>query len=117
MGVDLTVMASHFRERRGEMLPTAILRFDRDTGLFAQLTPDASPSLVQPLPEGLVVGCHEDAGLRYTDVDRGGKRLTFTTPANLRLLTIPDEIAPWNRAILVFLLNLPADTCIVLYWC
>ena len=30
MGMDLEVLASHFRERRGEMLPTASLRFDRD---------------------------------------------------------------------------------------
>src|SRR5262249_46544338 len=30
MGLDLKVMASHFRERRGEVLSTATLRFDRD---------------------------------------------------------------------------------------
>jgi len=47
MGLDLTVMASHFRKRRGELLPTATLRFDRDAAIFSQLAPKpprASPT-------------------------------------------------------------------------
>ena len=62
MGVGLKVMASHFHERQGEFLPTAILRFDRDTALFGQLAADAMPSLVQPLPEGVNVGPYEGEG-------------------------------------------------------
>src|SRR4051794_41697491 len=53
MGLDLTVMASHFRDRRGELLPTATLRLERDSALFAQLSADATPCLVRPLPDGL----------------------------------------------------------------
>lgn len=117
MGLDLKVMASHFRERRGEFLPTATLRFDRDAGLFAQLAWDATPCLVHPLPEGLRVGCYEDEGLRFTDVDRDGNRLTYTTSADLRLLRVPDDFAEWNRAILAFLTTLPPDARVVLYWC
>ena len=117
MGLDLTVMASHFRERRGEMLPTATLRFDRDTAIFSQLAPDATPCLVNPLPDGLTVGSYEDEGLRYIDADRNGHHLTFTTPADLRRLVVPDDAAPWNRAVLAFLLALPPDTRLVLLWC
>jgi hypothetical protein len=118
MGIDLEVLASHFRERRGEMLPTARLRFDRDGRLFAQLDRHASPCLVQTLPQGLKVGIYEDQGLAFTEKDRSGNALTFTTSADLRRLQLSGEdIAPWNQAILAFLLALPAETRIVLYWC
>lgn len=117
MGLDLTVLASHFRERRGEMLPTAVLRFDRDAVLFGLLTATATPCLVRALPEGLRVAVYEDEGLRYTEADRFGNRLSYTTAADLQRLAIPDHVIPWNRAILSFLLALPPDTRIVLYWC
>jgi hypothetical protein len=117
MGLDLTVMASHFRDRRGEMLPTATLRFDRDDRLFSQLTDDATPCLVQRLPDGLTVGVHEDAGLRFVLVDRYDRPLTCTTPEDIRRLVVPNDTAPWNRAIISFLLALPPDARIVLYWC
>jgi hypothetical protein len=117
MGIDMKVMASHFRERGNELLPTATLRFDRDSGLFAQLTPEANPCLVHQLPQGLKVGCYEDNGLTFTDVDRYKQPLTFTTPAELRRLKAPEDIHPWNHAVLAFLLALPPDARIVLYWC
>jgi hypothetical protein len=117
MGIDLEVMASRFRERRGEFLPTATLRFDRDSGLFAQLDLRATPCLVRPIPETLKVGRYEDSGLVFTEVDRSGRRLTFTTPADLGRLRVPDDVAPWNRAVLAFLLALPPDARVVLYWC
>lgn len=117
MALDLTVMASHFRDRRGEMLPTATLRFDRDTALFAQLAADATPCLVDRLPDGLTVGVHEDTGLRFVATDRYQRPLTFSTPEALRRLMVPDDTAPWNRAIVAFLLELPPDARIVLFWC
>jgi hypothetical protein len=117
MGIDLEVMASNFREHRGEMLSTAKLRFDRDSRLFGQLDRQTTPCLVHPLPEGLKVGCYQDDGLTFTATDRSGQSLTFTTPADLVRLLIPEDIAPWNRAVLAFLLALPPDTRIVLYWC
>jgi hypothetical protein len=117
MGVDLKVLASHFRERRGEFLATATLRLDRDAGLFAQLAPDAEPRLAQPLPAGLKVGHYQEDGLRWDEADNQGCRLTFTTPADLRRLRLPDDLAPWNRAVLAFLLALPPESRIVLYWC
>ena len=117
MGIDLKVLVSNVRERRGEMLPTAVLRLDRDAGLFERLTPAADPCLVRPLPAGLTVGVREDDGLRYTDADRSGNRLTYTTPAGLRRLAVPDDLADWNRAVLAFLFALPADARIVLFWC
>jgi hypothetical protein len=117
MGVDLKVLASHFRERRGEFLATATLRFDRDAGLFVQLALEAEPRLVQRLPVGLKVGHYEDEGLRWDELDRQGQPLTFTTPADLQQLRLPDALAPWNLAVLSFLLALPPDARIVLYWC
>lgn len=117
MGIDLKVMASSFRERRDEFLPTATLRFDRDTGLFAQLTLEASPCLVRHLPKDLKVGYYEDSGLTFTDVDRDRHPLTFTTSTELRRLQVPGDIHPWNHAVLAFLLALPPDSRIVLYWC
>jgi len=82
MGLDLKVLASHFRERRGEMLPTAMLRFDRDTAIFSQLTVETTPCIVHLLPDGLSVGLYTDEGLRYASVDQHNNRLTFTTPAD-----------------------------------
>src|SRR5262249_39708498 len=117
MGIDLEVMASNFRERRGEFLPTATLRFDRDSGLFGQLDIRATPCLVHPIPEGLRGGRYEDRRLTFTDVARRGQPLTYTTPTDLRNLRMPDDLAPWNRAVLAFLLALPPDARIVLFWC
>jgi hypothetical protein len=117
MGIDLEVMATRFRERRGEFLPTATLRFDRDSGLYEQLDRHATPCLVHPLPEGLKVGRYEDQGLTFTDVDRYANPLTFTTPADLSGLRVPDGIDPWNQAVLAFLLALPPEARIVLFWC
>jgi hypothetical protein len=117
MGIDLKAFASQFREHRGQFLTTATLRFERDLALFAQLASDAQPCLVQPLPAGLKVGHYEDEGLRWDEVDQQGQQLTFTTPLDLRRLRLPDDLAPWNRAVLAFLLGLPPNARIVLYWC
>lgn len=118
MGLDLEVLATHFRERGGEFLPTARLRFDRDDRLFSQLSPQATPPLVRSLPEGLRVGIYGDEGLTFHHRDRHGHPFTFTTPGDLRKLRIPPEdFAPWNQAIMAFLLTLPPDFRIVLHWC
>jgi hypothetical protein len=117
MGIDLKVMASSFREVRNEMLPTATLRFERDAMFFSRMALDATPCLVRPLPAGMKVGVHEDAGLAWVEVDRYGRPLTFTTPADLGRLQLLDNLDPWNRAILTFLLALPREARLVLYWC
>lgn len=117
MGIDLKVLASSFRERRGEILPTASLRFERDQRILAQLDREATPCLVQQLPAGLKVGNYEDDGLTFTDKDRHGRPLTFTTPAEIARIQVPEDIAPWNRAVLAFLQALPSESRIVLYWC
>jgi hypothetical protein len=117
MGVDLKMLASHYRERRGEFLATATLRLDRDTGLFAQLALNANPCLVHQLPAGLKVGHCEEEGLKWEEVDRHGVPLTFTTPSDLQRLQVPADLSSWNRAMLAFLLTLPPDARIVLYWC
>ncbi len=117
MGIDLKVLASHFRERGGELLATASLRFDRDQRLLAQLSIDSTPCLVNPLPGELKVGHYEDDGLKFSQADRYGKPLTFTTPAAVRNLQLPDDLNPWNRAILSFLSALPPDARVILYWC
>ncbi len=85
--------------------------------MFAQSVSAAAPLLVRPLPDGLTVGCDEDEGLRYTNADRYGNRLTFTTPADLGGPIVPDDSVPWNRARLAFVLALPPDSRIVLFWC
>jgi hypothetical protein len=72
---------------------------------------------VKPLPAGLKVGHYEDEGLKWEEVDRYGRRLTFTTPCDLRRLSLPDDLAPWNRAVLAILRALPSDARIILYWC
>jgi hypothetical protein len=117
MGIDLKALASNFRERREEMLATASLRFDRDSRLLSLLSKDAQPCLVLPMPFGLKVGHYEDGGLRWDDKDRYGESLTFTTAEMLRNLPTIDDLCEWNQAILAFLLNLPPDQRIVLYWC
>jgi hypothetical protein len=100
MGVNLKVLASHFRERRGEFLATASLRLDRDAALLSQLAESAEPCLVRPLPAGLKVGHYEDEGLKWEEVDRHSERLTFTTQTALRRLRLPEDLSPWNRAVL-----------------
>ena len=89
MGIDVEFMASHFRERRGEFLPTATLRLDRDPRLLVQLDQQALPCLVHPLPEGLKVGHYDDQGLRYDDMDRYDEPLTYISPADLGRLRLP----------------------------
>ena len=106
MGIDLKVMASNFRERRGELLPTATLRFERDPGLFSRLALESVPSLVHPLPENLKVGSYEDQGLVFMERDRYGQPLNFTTPDDLRGLDLPGDLSPWNRAVIAFLLSI-----------
>jgi hypothetical protein len=76
--------------------------------------PARRPCLVDRLPDGLTVGIHEDAGLRYSVVDRYEQPLTCTTPDDICQLVIPPDTAMWYRAILAFLLALPLDTRIVL---
>lgn len=117
MGIDLRALASNFRERGGELVSTASLRFDRDARLLALFTPNAKPCVVQPLPTGLKVGHYEDDGLKFDEKDRYGQPLTFTNSELLGQLPAIDEISEWNRAILTFLLSLPTTTKIVLYWC
>ncbi len=56
MGIDLKILATHFRERRGEFLATASIRLDLDARLLALLSREADPCLVQPIPAGLKVG-------------------------------------------------------------
>jgi hypothetical protein len=117
MGIDLKILASNFRERRGELLSTASLRLDRDPRLLSLFSKDAIPCLVQPLPPGLKVGHHEDEGLKFDESDRYGEPLTFTTPERLKKLPSLGEISDWNRAALAFILALPPETRLVLYWC
>ena len=117
MGIDLKVMASYFRERRGELLPTATLRFERDSALFSKLSKDAVPCLVRPLPPDLKLGCYEDEGLVFKSEDRYGQPLTCITAADLARLQVPEGVSPWNNAVLAFLTSLPADERIVLFWC
>ena len=117
MGIDLKLLASNLRERRGELLSTASLRLDREAQLLSLLSKEAVPCLVQPLPEGLKVGHYEDDGLKFEATDRYGQPLTFTTPELLRSLRAIDESSQWNRGVLAFLLALPPGTRIVLYWC
>jgi hypothetical protein len=84
--------------------------------LLSQLATDADRCLVQVLPPGLKVGHYEDEGLRWDEVDRQGQPLTFIAPTALRRLRVPDDLAPWNRAVIAFLLALPLDARIVLFW-
>jgi hypothetical protein len=53
----------------------------------------------------------------FADTDRRGEPLTFTTPIGLRRLRIPEHNSQWNQAILAFLLALPPDARIILFWC
>lgn len=117
MGIDLRVLASNFREHRGEFLSTASIRFDRDPRLLSLFSRDAQPCLVQPLPAGIKVGHYEDEGLKFDEKDRYGQLLTFTTPEQLESLRLVQDIAEWNRAVIAFMLALPRGTRIVLYWC
>ncbi len=116
MGIDWTVLASYFREHRGEFLPTASLRFERDHRLFAQLSADATPPLVRLLPPGLQAGVYRDAGLTFTATDGYGKPLTFATPGDMRALRLPGDLTPWNCAVLAFLRALPPDNRLILFW-
>lgn len=117
MGIDLKILASNLRERRGELLSTASLRLDRDPRLLSLLSKEAVPCLVQPLPAGLKVGHYEDDGLKFAEKDRYDQELTFTTPEQLQGVREIEEISEWNRAVLAFLFALPPDTKIVLFWC
>src|SRR5262245_41412283 len=117
MGIDLKILASNLRERGGEWLSTASLRLDRDPRLLSLLSKDSVPCLVKSLPAGLKIGHYEEEGLRFSDKDRYGHELTFTTPEQLGALREVNEISDWNRAVIAFLLGLPPGSRIVLFWC
>jgi hypothetical protein len=108
MGIDLKVLASHFRERQGEVLATASLRLERDPRLLAQLARDAEPNLTHRLPTGLKVGHHEDEGLLWSETDRYGAPLTCTTPESLQRLRLPEDPGDWNQAV-IFWTNADRD--------
>ena len=84
MGIDLKILASNFRERRGEILSSASIRLDRDPRLLSLFTKEAQPCLVTALPLGVKVGHYEDDGLKFDEKDRHGQPLTFTTAERLR---------------------------------
>ena len=117
MGIDLKMLASNFRERRGEVLSTASIRLDRDPRLLSLFSKDARPCLVSALPAGVKVGHYEDDGLKFDENDRHGQPLTFTTPEQLHSLRTLDGISEWNQAALAFALALPPGTRIILFWC
>ena len=117
MGIDLQVLATNFRERSGEFLATATLRFDRDTRLLAIFAATAEPCVVQPVPTDLKIGHYDDEGLRFDTLDRFGNQLTYTTPLSLRMVRFPGDLSAWNTAIVSFLMALPQDVRLVLYWC
>lgn len=117
MGIDLKILASNFRERRGEIHATAEIRLDRDPRVLSIFSKQADPCVVEQLPDGLKVSLHTDDGLKLTEKDSYGQPLTFTTSDKLKTLPAIEEIGEWNRAALAFLLTLPPDTKIVLYWC
>jgi hypothetical protein len=117
MGIDLKLLASNFREHRGEMLATASLRLDREPGFLSLFSTEARPCVVQMLPNGMKVGHYEDDGLKFHEKDRYGQPLTYTTPERLQSLRNLEDIGDWNRAVLAFVLALPPGTRIVLYWC
>lgn len=48
MGVDLNVLATSFRDHRGEFLPAATLRFERNPALFARLARTQRRALCVP---------------------------------------------------------------------
>src|SRR5438128_745371 len=112
MGIDLKILASHFREHRGEFLATATIRLDRDSRLLSLLS-----SIAEPIPDGLKVGHYEDDGIHFDENDRRGDRLTFTTPERVRSLRPVEDLSDWNRAALAFVLSLPPGARLVLYWC
>jgi hypothetical protein len=66
---------------------------------------------------GVKSGRYEEQGLMFTDTDRRGNPLTITTPTLLRQWRLPEDMSPWNQAILAFLLALPPDARIILFWC
>lgn len=68
-------------------------------------------------PPRRAFGVYQDDGLTWIKADRYGQRLTFTTPMDLRRLEVPPGLDPWNKAVLAFLLALPEDARVVLFWC
>jgi hypothetical protein len=58
-----------------------------------------------------------DEGLKWENVDLRGNSLAYMTPDDMRRLRLPDDPAPWNRAVLAFLMALPPAARIILYWC
>jgi hypothetical protein len=53
----------------------------------------------------------------FVDKDRYGNPLTFTTPEQVKAISATDDIGDWNKAVMAFLIALPAGTRIILYWC
>ena len=115
MGIDLKFLSSSFRER-GEIVATASIRADRQPEFLAQFGRNAIPCRVEELPQGMKIGHCEESGFRVDNMDHYGKPLTYTTSDRLKDFPEIEEISQYNRAVLAFLLTLPPDKKIVLYW-
>lgn len=105
MGLDLTVGIP--------LYPGSNIVYNRL--MFDRMDFDQFRGLGQPLPVGQVLRWYMDEGLGPVIDDAYGERLTLISPSDLHIIIV-DGFNHWNTVMMKFLIDLPGETILVLYW-
>lgn len=102
------------------------IKFIDDYCIFGQITDMANekkpyipkkPHIkTQPLPSQAQIIIYKQGGMKTTREDDWGFELTFAYAEDLKALNVPEDVHPFNKAIIAFINALPNDTPIILYW-
>lgn len=112
--------------RRGVILGNNRLVLETEFKIFRQIRDltsfgDEELSLERitpkPLPANHRLAVYEDEGLQKTFNDSYDDRLTYLQAGEFAKITLFDDTSIINKAIISFLITLPKDTMIILYWC
>ena len=90
-------------------------QFSHMTQLTAGI-PNPRHIQVQPLPENKKVVILTGEGEIHTRTDSSGEDIVIVTAAQMKQLSIPDDISITNKAIMAFVHELPDQTPIIMMW-
>jgi hypothetical protein len=122
MGLDLSVAPIKYASDDFKWwLSYTRLAFDRNYDLFGQITDcgrDTLPPILtpQPLPDNIKFDWYDDSGLKTITEDAYGSPLTFVRAGEFTKLQLPKQSGEWNRAMIMFLCQIPPKTPVVLWW-
>lgn len=70
----------------------------------------------KPLPANHKLAIYGDEGIEKTEEDENGETLTYLEAGEFAKIIMSEYSSVINKAIILFLLSLPKDTMVILYW-